>query len=539
MSKHSFDSLEESQFVGHINDALHDDEWISDKLPLTTESFMEQLTDGLVLAKMINHGVEGTIDERALNYTAGKKPLSIFQKMENLQIVVNSAKAIGCSIVNVGPLDIRDKNMHIVLGLVWQIIRIDLLSSINLKCYPELIKVMEGDESGKAGEPGSPDAGGLVGNESEALLLKWINYHLKKSEVEGIEPVRNFGSDLADCKALIVLMNQLDPDSVSLNAVNNPYVLERAKAVVNAAKMMGCQQFVTVESLSCANPRLNLAFIANLFRKRSGLGQLSAAERQRLTLFEAEFSDEMDRESKAFAFWLNNVPPTSLTKAGRIGRVLNLYNDLRDGLVLLNTIEAIIPESVNYRRVYFAPPKLSKFKMIENANYAVDLCKKMGLTVVGIQGNDIVEGNRKLTLAIVWQLMREHIVRTLCDEGVRLSDADLLAWANQAAAQCPQNTNQLSISSFKDSGMRNSLFFLYILDCLQPGCIQYDLVILDDDSHDALRGNARYALTVARKLGATLFVMPEDIVEVNAKMILTFIGSLMKVEKMQKAKQSK
>ena len=94
MSKHSFDSLEESQFVGHINDALNEDEWISERLPLTTESYLDELTDGLVLAKMINHGVEGTIDERALNYTAGKRPLSIFQKMENLQIVVSSERLL-------------------------------------------------------------------------------------------------------------------------------------------------------------------------------------------------------------------------------------------------------------------------------------------------------------------------------------------------------------------------------------------------------------------------------------------------------------
>ena len=150
MSKHSFDSMEESQFIGHINEVLAEDEWLSARFPLTTETFLDQLNDGIILAKLINHAVEETIDERAINYNAPNaagvaKPLSIFQKMENLQIVVNSAKAIGCSIINVGASDIREKNIHIILGLVWQIIRIDLLSSINLKCYPELIKVFDQD----------------------------------------------------------------------------------------------------------------------------------------------------------------------------------------------------------------------------------------------------------------------------------------------------------------------------------------------------------------------------------------------------------
>ena len=43
--------------------------------------------------------------------------------------------------------------------------------------------------------------------------------------------------------------------------------------------------------------------------------------------------------------------------------------------------------------------------------------------------------------------------------------------------------------------------------------------------------NAKYAISMARKLGATIFLLPEDIVEVKPKMILTFIGSLMAVGK--------
>jgi hypothetical protein len=31
--------------------------------------------------------------------------------------------------------------------------------------------------------------------------------------------------------------------------------------------------------------------------------------------------------------------------------------------------------------------------------------------------------------------------------------------------------------------------------------------------------NAKYAISIARKLGATIFVLPEDIVEVKSKMV--------------------
>ena len=41
--------------------------------------------------------------------------------------------------------------------------------------------------------------------------------------------------------------------------------------------------------------------------------------------------------------------------------------------------------------------------------------------------------------------------------------------------------------------------------------------------------NAGYAISVARKLGAEIFLLPHDIVECKPKMMLLFFGSLMQV----------
>ena len=503
------------------------------------ERFYEELADGIILAKLINHASLDCIDERALNFPSPARPmLSIFQKMENLQIVVSSAKAIGCSVINVGPADIYEKSIHIVLGLVWQIIRIDLLSTINLKCHPELFQVMEDEpNSASANSPDSTTSSCVVQKEldHEGLLLRWINWHLKQSEAAAtVGPVKNFSSDLADCRALVVLLHQLDNNSISLRtSLNNPYVAERAEAVVRAAGFLKCAQFITVESLLGGNPRLNLAFLANLFKHHSGLSPLGKGEEQKLLKLVEVESEEADRESRAFSFWINNIAAAGV--GSHSCQVKNLFHDLRDGIVLLRVIDTIREGSVNFRTVYFPPPRLSKFKMIENTNYVVRLVKEMGLVVVGIQGCDIVEGNVKLTLALVWQLMREHIVQTLCKGGVeRLSDSDLLAWANMAALSCAANAEeQLTASSFKDSRLRDSRYFLYIMDYLKPGCVNYSLLTTGggDAEGAGLKENARYALTVARKLGAVLFVMPEDIVEGNSKMILTLVASLMKLKR--------
>ena len=70
---------------------------------------------------MINKSCDNTIDERAIN--KGSK-LSIYQIHENLTLALNSARAIGCNVVNIGPDDLNAGKPHLVLGLLWQIIRV-------------------------------------------------------------------------------------------------------------------------------------------------------------------------------------------------------------------------------------------------------------------------------------------------------------------------------------------------------------------------------------------------------------------------------
>lgn len=58
---------------------------------------------------------------------------------------------------------------------------------------------------------------------------------------------------------------------------------------------------------------------------------------------------------------------------------------------------------------------------------------------------------------------------------------------------------------------------------MKESSVDYEFVTAGTSAEDAM-ANAKYALSVARKLGAVIFLLPEDIVEVKPKMILTFIG---------------
>lgn len=124
--------------------------------------------DGLILCKLINDSVPDTIDERVLN-KAKKKALNAFQMTENNNIVITSAKGIGCSVVNIGPQDIQEGREHLILGLIWQVIRRGLLSKIDIKIHPELYRLLDDGETLEEFLRLPPDQ----------ILLRWFNYHLK------------------------------------------------------------------------------------------------------------------------------------------------------------------------------------------------------------------------------------------------------------------------------------------------------------------------------------------------------------------------
>lgn len=47
-------------------------------------------------------------------------------------MALNSASAIGCQVVNIGAQDLKEGKPHLVLGLLWQIIKIGLFAVIEL-----------------------------------------------------------------------------------------------------------------------------------------------------------------------------------------------------------------------------------------------------------------------------------------------------------------------------------------------------------------------------------------------------------------------
>lgn len=172
---HTINEDERTEFTRHINAVLAGDPDIGNRLPFPTDTFemFDECKDGLVLAKLINDSVPDTIDERVLNRPGKKiKTLNAFHMTENNNIVIESAKGIGCSVVNIGSGDIMEVREHLILGLIWQIIRRGLLGKIDIKLHPELYRLLEEDETLEQ----------FLRLPPEQILLRWFNYHLKNAK---------------------------------------------------------------------------------------------------------------------------------------------------------------------------------------------------------------------------------------------------------------------------------------------------------------------------------------------------------------------
>uniref|UniRef100_A0A8D0Y3Q6 Plastin-3 n=1 Tax=Sus scrofa TaxID=9823 RepID=A0A8D0Y3Q6_PIG len=507
-TQHSYSEEEKYAFVNWINKALENDPDCRHVIPMNpnTDDLFKAVGDGIVLCKMINLSVPDTIDERAIN----KKKLTPFIIQENLNLALNSASAIGCHVVNIGAEDLRAGKPHLVLGLLWQIIKIGLFADIELSRNEALAALLRDGETLEE----------LMKLSPEELLLRWANFHLENS---GWQKINNFSADIKDSKAYFHLLNQIAPKGqkegepridINMSGFNETDDLKRAESMLQQADKLGCRQFVTPADVVSGNPKLNLAFVANLFNKYPAL---TKPENQDIdwTLLEGE-----TREERTFRNWMNSL--------GVNPHVNHLYADLQDALVILQLYERIkVP--VDWSKVNKPPyPKLgANMKKLENCNYAVELGKHPAkFSLVGIGGQDLNDGNQTLTLALVWQLMRRYTLNVLEDlgDGQKANDDIIVNWVNRTLSEAGKST---SIQSFKDKTISSSLAVVDLIDAIQPGCINYDLVKSGNLSEDDKHNNAKYAVSMARRIGARVYALPEDLVEVKPKMVMTVFACLM------------
>ncbi|KAL2097220.1 hypothetical protein ACEWY4_006427 [Coilia grayii] len=506
-TQHSYSDEEKVAFVNWINKSLAKDPDCSNLVPMDpdSDSLFKSVKDGILLCKMINLSQPDTIDERVIN----TKKLTTFTMNENLMLALNSASAIGCTVINIDPQDLKAGKPHLVLGLLWQIIKIGLFADIEISRNEALICLLqEGEELDH-----------LLSMSPEELLLRWVNYHLNNA---GWQPIRNFSEDIKDSRAYFHLLDQISPNgeqdelciNIDMSGINERDDEKRAELMLTQAARLDARQFVTAHDVVAGNHKLNIAFVANLYNLYPALDKPSSNGID-LSLLEGE-----SREERTFRNWMNSL--------GVRPYVNHLYSDLVDGSIILQLYERIqVP--VDWRKVNRPPyPALgANMKKLENCNYAVELGKRVAkFSLVGVGGENINEGSSMHTLALVWQLMRRYTLMVLSELGAgeKVNDQVIINWVNDTLKEGGKDS---SISSFKDQSISTSLPVIDLIATIAPNAIKEEIVKRENLSPEDKLNNAKYAISVARKIGIKVYALPDDLVEVKPKMVMTVFACLM------------
>jgi len=506
----SYSQDEVTAFANHLNYCLGDDPKLKYLMPINPDNLdlMKKVADGVLIARFINMIEPDTIDFRAVNYKK-KGGLNQYHVIENQNLNIAAAKSIGLRVYNISAEDLRDaeKNPILVLGFMWQAVKMQLLGNINLKACPELIALVNDGE----------DMNTLLGLPPEELLKRWVNYHMEKQGYD--RRINNFSGDVKDAKVYTVLLKSIGEDKGCNTDPLDWDEQRRANQVLTNAQKIGCKPFLTASDILKGDDKFNMAFVAQLFNTNPGLKALDEGERKEMAgLMDDDEGDS--REERAFRMWMNSLGIKKVY-------VNNLFHDSTDGLVLLKVIDRIEPGSVKWKKKVERKPN-NRFKKLSNTNYAVDLGKQMKLSLVGVGGSDITDRNKKLILGFVWQLMRYHLLKflsSLSSDGKPVEDKDVLNWCNQAVADSDLDQKP-QIQSFSDQSIDKGTFFIYLVAAVDEQIVNWDLVTDGESDSDKLL-NARYAISLARKMGAIVFLLPEDIVEVRNKMCMTFCAAVM------------
>ncbi|XP_068833790.1 alpha-actinin-3 isoform X13 [Capricornis sumatraensis] len=212
------------------------------------------------------------------------------------------------------------------------------------------------------------------------------------------------------------------------------------------------------------------------------------------------------QQRKTFTAWCNS----HLRKAGT--QIENIEEDFRNGLKLMLLLEVISGERL---------PRPDKGKMrfhkIANVNKALDFIASKGVKLVSIGAEEIVDGNLKMTLGMIWTIILRFAIQDISVEETSAKEG-LLLWCQRKTAPYRNVNVQNFHTSWKDG-----LALCALIHRHRPDLIDYAKLRKDDPI-----GNLNTAFEVAEKyLDIPKMLDAEDIVNTpkpDEKAIMTYVS---------------
>uniref|UniRef100_A0A8C4PCG1 Actinin alpha 2 n=1 Tax=Dromaius novaehollandiae TaxID=8790 RepID=A0A8C4PCG1_DRONO len=207
-----------------------------------------------------------------------------------------------------------------------------------------------------------------------------------------------------------------------------------------------------------------------------------------------------------FTAWCNS----HLRKAGT--QIENIEEDFRNGLKLMLLLEVISGERL---------PKPDRGKMrfhkIANVNKALDYIASKGVKLVSIGAEEIVDGNVKMTLGMIWTIILRFAIQDISVEETSAKEG-LLLWCQRKTAPYRNVNIQNFHLSWKDG-----LGLCALIHRHRPDLIDYSKLNKDDPI-----GNINLAMEIAEKhLDIPKMLDAEDIVNTpkpDERAIMTYVS---------------
>ncbi|XP_022701395.1 dystrophin-like isoform X1 [Varroa jacobsoni] len=219
-----------------------------------------------------------------------------------------------------------------------------------------------------------------------------------------------------------------------------------------------------------------------------------------------------DVQKKAFAKWINQ----RLVQGG-YEPLKDLFLDLRDGTRLLQLLEALcgrpFPREKGRLRVHH----------MNNVSRALQVLDSQNVKLVNISTNDIVDGNSKLTLGLIWSIIlhwqAQDVLRANKLTGLHTSlERTLLAWCQEI---CANYANYVTVTNFTTS-WQDGWAFNALLHYHSPDMFNFENLF-------CLKGEEKleHAFEVAHtSFGIDKLLDPEDMAIPDRKSVMMYVMCL-------------
>jgi actinin alpha len=213
------------------------------------------------------------------------------------------------------------------------------------------------------------------------------------------------------------------------------------------------------------------------------------------------------QQKKTFTAWCNS----HLRKAGTA--IENIEEDFRNGLKLMLLLEVISGEQL---------PKPDRGKMrihkLSNVNKALQFIESKGVRLVSIGSEEIVDGNLKMTLGMIWTIILRFAIQDISVEEMTAKEG-LLLWCQRKTAPYKNVNVQNFHMSFKDG-----LAFCALIHRHRPELLDYNKLSKDNPLY-----NLNLAFDVAEKyLDIPRMLDAEDMVnsvKPDERSVMTYVSA--------------